>query len=279
MTTVLVQNICDLLESLAPASLAEPWDNIGLLAGSPETPVSSILVGLDPVDALIDEAVEKKADLIITHHPVIFHPLKALRTDQPVGRILARALANGITMIASHTNLDAAENGVNDILADRLGLDGSLPLTPNDTDHAHGLGRVGKLSRPLAGQEFLTLLLDALGLSQVRLAGAVPETVTKIAVCGGSGDDLTRTAFNAGADIYITGEIKLSTARWAEAAGFCVVDAGHYATEAPVVEHLVKIISAQLNTQGRHLPVLASTRQTDHFTLFHHPLQPGKLQP
>lgn len=279
MGSLSVKNICDLLEDLAPTSLAEPWDNVGLLVGSPASPVSGILVGLDPVVSLIDEAVAMQADVVITHHPVIFHPLHALRTDRPIGGLLAAALSAGITMIACHTNLDSAANGVNDILAARLALKKTRPLETRAAGNGHGMGRIGSLATPVAGDVFLARVLDALGISHVRFAGELPERIATVAVCGGSGDDFTQAAFEAGADIYLTGEIKLSTARWAEEAGFCVVDAGHYATELPVVEHLAGMISLQLKKQGHHLPVAASARQKDPFHIFHHPIQTGKKQP
>lgn len=279
MGSLSAQNICDLLEGLAPTFLAEPWDNVGLLVGNPASPVSGILVGLDPVAALLDEAVALQADLIITHHPVIFHPLHCLRTDQVMGGLLASALSAGITMVACHTNLDSAANGVNDILAARLALQAKRPLKTHTADNGCGMGRIGTLATPVAGDAFLSRVLAALGVSQVRFAGRLPESVATVAVCGGSGDDFTQAAFDAGADIYLTGEIKLSTARWVEEAGFCVVDAGHYATELPVVEHLAGMISRHLKKQGHHLPVAASIRQKDPFHIFHHPMQTGKQQP
>jgi len=279
MGSLSTKDICDLLEDLAPTSLAEPWDNVGLLVGNPASPVSSILVGLDPVGALLDEAVAIQADLIITHHPVIFHPLHALRTDLPMGGLLARALSAGITMVACHTNLDSAVNGVNDILAARLALKATRPLKTHAADNGCGIGRIGTLATPVAGEAFLSRVLDALGVAHVRFSGKLPERIATVAVCGGSGDDFTQAAFDAGADLYLTGEIKLSTARWAEEAGFCVVDAGHYATELPVVGHLAGIISLHLKKQGHHLPVAASTRQKDPFHIFHHPMQTGKQQP
>jgi putative NIF3 family GTP cyclohydrolase 1 type 2 len=137
-------------------------------------------------------------------------------------------------------------DGVSDILARQLGLDSLVPLQPTGREENIGYGRLGTLAEPLAGPDFLARLQDILNLPVLPVAGQVPEMISKVAVCGGSGSDLAETAFNAGADVYITAEIKHATARWAEAGNLCIIDGSHFATEniiiRPLAARLQKIL-------------------------------------
>jgi dinuclear metal center YbgI/SA1388 family protein len=250
-----IKDILRTLESLAPASLAEKWDNVGLLVGSTENSASGILIGLDPTNTLIDEAIALGADTIITHHPVIFKPLSAIDTSDPVGRLLQKTLSHNISIIACHTNLDSAVNGVNDILASGLGLSRLEPLQPIPESGAglNGLGRIGSYPQPLPAKEFLRRLFELLHLETLNIAGSLPETISTVAVCGGSGSDLAPLAHDRGADVYLSAEIKHSTAIWANESGFAVIDGTHYATEKPVTFYLadkLREIAAEQNWQS-----------------------------
>ncbi len=238
--TTQIKDILKALNKLAPFNLAEEWDNVGLLVGNAENTVSSILVGLDPTLGLVDEAISRKANTIITHHPVIFHPLPAITTNTPSGKLLERALSNHINIIACHTNFDSAEDGVSDVLARALGLTNLQPLIATDPKNSTtGLGRVGILTKKKQGKAFLESLHSVLQIPLLQIAGPLPEYITKVAVCGGSGSDFAEAAWKSGADLYLSAEIKHSTARWAEEANFCIIDGTHYATEYKIVEHIV----------------------------------------
>ncbi|MGW8195306.1 MAG: Nif3-like dinuclear metal center hexameric protein, partial [Desulforhopalus sp.] len=132
--TVKIKDILDCLNLEAPFRLAEPWDNVGLLVGNPEQEVTAILAGLDPTNRLVDEAISKNMNTVITHHPVIFKPLPTINTGDPSGRLLEKALSNRISIIGCHTNFDSAEEGVSDVLALRLGLENLSPLVPAKDD-------------------------------------------------------------------------------------------------------------------------------------------------
>jgi len=240
--TVSIKDIIAGLDQEAPFSLAEDWDNVGLLVGSPEQEVHSVLIGLDPTNALLDEAIARGADTIISHHPVIFRPLPNINTASPEGRILEKALSHHIAIIACHTNLDSAREGVSDILAARLGLLELTPLLPvaGENEQGTGLGRIGIYRKPLAIAEFIEKALEVLGLPVLPVAGPLPETVTKVAVCGGSGSDLAEPAYRCGADIYLTAEVKHNIARWAEERDFCIIDGSHYGTEQLAVQLLAQ---------------------------------------
>ena len=268
-TAVTIDRILNTLGNLAPFSLAEEWDNVGLLVGDPASTVTGILVGLDPTIELLDEAIASGANLLITHHPIIFSALKSIRTDQPAGALIAKAINNQVAVIACHTNLDVVPNGVSHVLAQSLGL---IDLTPLDCGAAStvelGFGRVGNLPAPVAPKIFLANLCAVLGLSAVSVAGPLPEVISRVAVCGGSGSDLAAAAHACGAQIYITGEVKHHLARWAEEANFCLIDAGHYATEHLVSESLATQLSAVLAGQAIDIPVRATEKQKNPFSFF-----------
>jgi len=242
--TVSIKDIIAALDREAPFSLAEDWDNVGLLVGSPEQEIRSVLIGLDATNALLDEAIARGADTIISHHPVIFRPLPNINTATPEGQILQKALTNHISIIACHTNLDSAREGVSDILASRLGLVELTPLLPAAGGSAAGagLGRVGIYREPLAIADFIERALEVLDLPVLPVAGPLPMTVKKVAVCGGSGSDLAEPAYVSGADIYLTAEVKHNIARWAEERDFCIIDGSHYGTE----QHAVRLLADKL---------------------------------
>ena len=272
-----VKNLLETLDKIAAFGLAELWDNVGLMVGDPDQQIQGILIALDPTGEVLAEAKECGADCIITHHPLIFHPLKAIYTNQPLGRFLRRALENEISIIGCHTNLDQAVGGVNDVLAKSLGMVEPSVLAPSrkDQDTAEnsaasdiGFGRIGRLAEPLSRKAFIERLCAFFNLPALRVAGQIPEEVNTVAVCGGSGSDLAEAAFAGGAQVYVTGEVKHSTARWVEASGFSIIDAGHFATENPVVESLVKRITDVFAEQGISVPVQPSAKQQDPFVYY-----------
>jgi dinuclear metal center YbgI/SA1388 family protein len=278
-TNLTVKDLLEILDKIAAFGLAEQWDNVGLMVGDPGRQIQGVLVALDPTEEVLAEAGECAADCIITHHPLIFNPLKAIYTDQPLGRFLSQALKNEISVIGCHSNLDQAVGGVNDVLATSLGMVNARVLAPtgNDQDAAEspaaldiGFGRVGRLAETLSRKAFIERLCAVFNLPGLRVAGRIPADISTVAVCGGSGSELAEAALARGAQVYITGEVKHSTARWAEASGFCIIDAGHFATENPVVKSLVKVLEGVFAERGVSIPVRPSAKQQDPFT-YHQP--------
>lgn len=274
--TVRVKDILENLNLEAPFSLAEPWDNVGLLVGNPNQKVTIVLVGLDPTIRLVDEAIAKGANTIITHHPVIFKPLPSINTDEPGGRLLEKALSNRISIIGCHTNFDSAENGVSDYLASQLGLSNLSPLVSRSDDaSAHtGLGRIGSYPIPISDGDFLTRLLGTLQLPSVQTAGKLPEIISTVAVCGGSGSDLAQVAFSLGADVYLSAEIKHSTAIWAVESDFCIIDGTHYATEKPAVTLLVDKLKEAGDRLSWKIEIIQTEEESHPFVLMDKDYQP-----
>ncbi len=246
------------INQFAPFALAEEWDNVGLLLGSPDREVNSVLLGLDPSLPLLKEAISRGADTLITHHPLIFRPLSSVTLTTPVGVFLECALANSINVIACHTNFDSAAEGVSDALAACLQLENVKPLhrTVYSGMENTGHGRIGTFSSPLSSAEFLQRVCEVLGVQGVMTAGTLPEKIETVALCGGSGSDLAEEALNQQADVYLTAEIKHSTARWAEDSGFCVIDGTHYGTEQPAVALLAEKLENLNRTSGWNLEIL-----------------------
>ena len=261
------QLIMNALERIAPRRLAEDWDNPGLLVGSYAQQVGRILVALDVDDAVVAEAIERKADLIVAHHPAIFRGIKQLRTDLPLGRRLAALLTHGIAAIAAHTNLDVARGGVNDVLAERLGLEklSAFVITHQEDGVTESLGRMGTLSASMRIEDFARAVRERLGVSHVRLAAAAARPVRRVAVCGGAGAEFIDNAVRLGADVYVTGDVKYHDAQRAVEQGMHIIDAGHFGTEVPVLPVLAEHLRTELASEHGEIEIFVTDTQRDVF--------------
>jgi len=261
VSPIKLKDILAYVGQFAPWELAEPWDNVGLMVGNPDQEATGVLIALDPTRQVIEEAILKKANIILTHHPLIFHPLKSINTATPIGQFLKKALAHDIAVVSCHTNLDIISDGVSDALARVLYLHNTRPLTLTGNRPDQGFGKVGNLPKPMQGKAFIHFVAQRLQLEAMMIAGPLPATVSTIAVCGGSGSDLAEAALQGGADVYITAELKHSVARWAEDNGLCVIDAGHFATENIIIPFLLARMTAFFAENHNPAPVMASQRQ------------------
>lgn len=233
------KDIFDYIQQFAPLSLAMPYDNCGILVGDSEKEVSKVVVTLDITSEVIDEAVSKGAELIISHHPIIFSPLKAVEIDSCVYKLIQ----NGITALCMHTNLDLSqENGVNITLGKALGLEnisvveGECLLT-------------GELQTELSAKEFALYVKERLDCRGVRFTKG-KKSIKKVAVACGAGGDYVFNCEKLGADAFVTGEIKHHQIIKANEIGLTVVDAGHYKTEDVIIPVLVRLLSEKFaNTE------------------------------
>lgn len=368
--TVRIQDVGGLINRLYPQVLAEDWDNVGLQLGDPAAVVERILVCLDVEEQTIARAEEIGAQLVISHHPLIYRPLKKITPGDEAGRTIFRALGQGIAVISAHTNLDRAKEGLNDWLAARLGLQQTVPLEQSITDllklvvfvpvghektvmealfaagsgeigaydscsfrtagigsfrggegtspfigepgkteeteelrietvlpavlagkvvtkmlKAHpyeevafdlfplanqrndvGLGRIGILDTPVALADFASFVKQALGLSQLRMAGSCKGLVKKVAVCGGSGASLLSNALRQGADCLVTGDVKYHDAQRARAEGLALIDAGHFGTEILMVKQMSKQLRRAAADQQWALEIIEMTGEEDPFS-------------
>ncbi len=352
-----IQDLVGLLHSLYPPALAEEWDNVGLQVGDAAAELKSVLICLDPTEKALDAAVEAGVQAIVAHHPLLFRPLRSLVPVDETGRVLFRAVREGVAILCAHTNLDRGRDGLNDWLAARLGVESTKPLAAGgellklvvfvptgyespvaealfaagagevgnydrcsfrssgtgtfrpgpgtepflgragETEavrelrletvlpreaasravdrmlKAHpyeevaydliplanrrsdvGLGRIGRLARPVALEEFAGQVKELLGGSALRLVGDAGRKVTKVALCGGSGSSLLAEAVRQGADVLVTGDVKYHEARSAESQGIALIDAGHFATERLMVAGLATVL--RRGAEKRGLPIV-----------------------
>ena len=261
------QVVMNALERIAPRHLAEDWDNTGLLVGSYAQKVERILVALDVDDIVVAEAIERSADMIVAHHPAIFRGMKQLRTDLPLGRRLAALLTHSIAVAAAHTNLDITRGGVNDVLAERLGLEklSGFIMVEQADGSAESLGRIGTLPAPVAIDDFAHSVCKRLGVSHVRLVRAADRPVRRVAVVGGAGAEFIDTAVRRGADVYVTGDVKYHEAQRAAEQGMHLIDAGHFGTEVPVLPVLADLLRAELAAEHGTVEILVTEKQRDVF--------------
>lgn len=372
MITPRVADIVGITNKIAPSQYAEAWDNVGLQVGDPVAPVSRIMVALDPGSPAVEAAIETRCNLLVTHHPLIFTPLKKITASDQTGRLAMRALKNDLAVISLHTNYDIASGGVNDLLAGRLGVQGGLPLRITGSDEylklvlfvpkgfearllaalspfqaalgnyrdcsyqvdgvgrftpvpgaapfvgevgrpqeepesrlellipreringavaalkgahpyeepafdvypvlnqgaARGLGRIGTLAEATSAGEFALEVKKALEASGVRLVGDPGRRVKKVALCGGSGASLLHDAARQGADLLVTGDLKYHEAREAEALGVAVIDAGHFATELPMVQGLADALRRALEIKRFETEVVAYQGEREPFSFW-----------
>ena len=256
-----VKDILTFVESLAPNYMKMNWDNVGLLCGRKERPVKKVLVALDPFRSVIEEAIEIGADLIVTHHPLIFgEEVKAVNEDTETGRCLLLLMENGIAAINAHTNLDLAPGGINDVLAQVLGLSNIEVLSPDGTDTSgrpYGLLRAGDVAeQPLS--DFLTTVKEKLGCDGLRYCdGGKP--VRRVAVGGGSCGGAFAEAAAHGCDTLVTADVKYNQFRSAYEAGINLIDAGHFHTESPTMP----ILTEKLRSAFPEVEVIFSENHTD----------------
>ena len=243
---ITVNDILQYIESLAPRAMKESWDNVGLLCGSAKQEVKKIMVALDPFESVCREAAAWGADLLVTHHPVIFQPAKSVTDDDGVGRALLQLIRNDISAINAHTNLDCTPGGVNDVLAGKVGLADVAVLNPkgvNDAGMPWGLLRHGVVETQTLNN-FLAHVKSSLGCDGLRYVDGGKQ-VHHVAVGGGSCAGALREVADAGCDTFVTADVRYNQFWDAAELGINLIDAGHFCTENPVVAVLAEKLQAQ----------------------------------
>lgn len=237
---------------IAPRECAQEWDNIGLLAGRPDWEVRKVLVALDITESVVEEAGRWGAELIVSHHPVIFHGQKTVTDRDVVGRRLLALIEGGISAICMHTNLDCAEGGVNDVLAQALGIREPEQFT------GEGVGRCGWLEGPVALPDFVRLVSRTLGCNGVRYADA-GRPVYRVAVGGGACGEFEDAAIAAGCDTFVTSDLSYHQFLDAGANGINLIDAGHFPTEDLICAKLIDYLAGRF--PGLNIRKSASHRE------------------
>ncbi|SKC68920.1 Nif3-like dinuclear metal center hexameric protein [Krasilnikoviella flava] len=267
-STPVLRDVVAVLEDLYPPATAEGWDAVGLVVGDPAAPVGKILFAVDPVAAVVDEAITWGADLLVTHHPLFLRPVHSVAATTFKGDVVHQLVRAGCGLYVAHTNADAAPRGVADALADLVGITDRRPLVAGaDTDSdtavgaARGIGRVGRLAEPTTLGAFAERVAAALPATAqgVRVAGDLSAPVTTAAVVGGSGDSLFDAVRAAAVDVYVTADLRHhpaselreraefeAGATGAGAATPFLVDVAHFASEWPWLAYAAEDVVARL---------------------------------
>lgn len=260
-----VREIYQYLDGLAPFSLQMDFDNAGFLVGRGDRQVTRLLVSLDITEEVVAEAAELGCQLIVSHHPVIFFPAKSITDADPTGRILLSLAERQIAAVCAHTNLDAVHGGVNDALAQKLGLVQIEQLKQDGVDASgrpYGIGRIGNTAGvPMYAPAFAAFVKEALGANGVRYVDA-RRPVRRVAVGGGACADMLKDALSMGCDTFVTADVKYNGFLDAKALGVNLIDAGHYPTEQVVVPVLAKWLESgfpkvEILTTQRHKEVFS----------------------
>ena len=247
-----ISEVIDYLEDIAPLDLQESYDNAGLIVGDASKQVTKVIVCLDSIEAVVDEAIEIGANLIIAHHPIIFSGLKQLTGKSYIERTVIKAIKHDIAIYAIHTNLDNVhQNGVNQKICNKLGLINCSILLPKGPVPDIGSGMIGELTNELDLMSFLDHVKRSLNLNVIKYTQALLNPIKKVAVCGGSGSFLTEIAKKEGADVFISADYKYHQFFDADNE-LVILDIGHYESEYYTIELINELLNQKFTTFAAH---------------------------
>ena len=259
-----VRQVVEVLEQRYPPEIAADWDAIGLVCGSPDNWVTSIVFAVDPVLAVVQEAIDCGAEMIITHHPLFLHGVHSVAATTARGAVVEELIRNGISLYAAHTNADHARPGVSDALASALGVVDVQPIDPLASDSQLGTGRKGRLPTPMSLRDFADQVAKALPATNVgiKIAGDQSAIVSTVGVCGGAGDSLL--PFVGDLDVYVTSDLRHHRAQDHLADSACaLIDVPHWAGEWPWLPVAAAQLAADLAAGGASVELRVSAVVTD----------------
>ena len=239
-----VRDIAAAIESFAPLALQESYDNAGLIVGRMDDDVHKALLAVDVTEEVIAEAVAEGCDMIITHHPIIFHAMKRFNSASQTERCVEEAIRRGIVLYAAHTNLDSTPDGMSWRVAQMLGLENIAVMQPTNTEGA-GFGVVGELAEAMPSAEFMRRVMERFDVKALRHSDVVKAEISKVAICTGSGGSLIDDARKSGADIYLTADLRYNDFMRHENA-IILADMGHFESEYCAIQILFDILSKKI---------------------------------
>ena len=239
-----VSEITAVIEAFAPLSLQESYDNAGLIVGRPDDEVHKALLAVDVTEEVLAEAVAEGCDMVITHHPIVFHAMKRFNSASQTERCVEEAIRRGIVLYAAHTNLDSTPDGMSWRVAQMLGLENVSVMQPTNAEGA-GFGVVGELPTPEKSGDFMRRVMECFDVKALRHSDVVKSEIRKVAICTGSGGSLIDDARKAGADIYLTADLRYNDFMWHENA-IILADMGHFESEYCAIQILFDILSKKI---------------------------------
>lgn len=259
-----VKDFRAVMEKYAPNELKESYDNVGLMVGDPENNINSILVALDCTLDVIDEAIDKQCNLIFTHHPLLFIKPSSITSETLQGKKIIKLIKNDISLYSSHTNLDVAHNGLNDLVTKLLGYDKWEVIEPYHDKNAKtsnlGIGRLVTLEEPIILSEMCNKVKSSLNIPCLRYSGREEMLIERVAIVNGSGEDYFETAKNMGAQCIITGDTTYHFVSDLEEQDIAIIDAGHYPTEWAPMKLLTAIMKKEFTGIGEDVPIVISEK-------------------
>lgn len=247
-----VHELTEYLESIAPIQLQEAYDNSGLIVGNPAMEIKGVLCSLDCTEAVIQEAIDLKCNVVVSHHPILFYGLKKINGSHYVEKALIKAIKNDIALYAIHTNLDnVLTHGVNEKIAQRIGLKNLEILKPKDNQMMIGSGVLGEFKKPVGSYDFLDSLKVRMQCHTIRHSAIIKPMVQRIAICGGAGSFLIREAISKGADLFLTADLKYHEF-FESNDQIILADIGHFESEQFTIELLYGLISQKFRNFATH---------------------------
>lgn len=260
MTQLLVRDVVKALDELYPPQLQQEWDVCGLNVGSMDSPVKKILFTIDVTKSVVEQAIAENVELIVSHHPLILHPISLISEQSLKGEIVSKLIRANISLFNAHTNADAAPGGVNDALAEALGLENTKAFNESK------MGRVGELKQPMQLTDFAKVVKNALPKTQssLSISGDLNRQIKKVAVCSGAGDSLLSEVRDLKVDVYVTADLRHHPAQDnKELMGPALISVSHWASEWPWLEKCQTNLKAKLKNQGLEVETLVSNINTD----------------
>ncbi|MDB4439411.1 Nif3-like dinuclear metal center hexameric protein [Planctomicrobium sp.] len=241
-----LKQIIEFLEDFAPLELAEEWDNVGLLVGDESAEIERVITCLTITPDVVQEAIQTKANLIVAHHPMMFRAVNKLTSRSIDGKMLLDLIQNRIAVYSPHTAFDSAAKGINQKLAEDLGLTKLAPIRSIEHERLpaeSGSGRYGELPKPISLEELLEKTKQVMSVPHLQYVGEMGSTITKVAVACGAAAQYLSDARQLGCEVLITGEARFHGCLEARSTGMSLIVAGHYATERPAVEELANVLN------------------------------------
>ncbi len=255
---VKVNEILKFLTEFAPLEYAESYDNVGLLVGDREKEINKIMITLDADVLVAQDALDKNCDLIVSHHPLIFNPIKRIVTDDATSDTIIKLIKNDISLISMHTNFDSVESGLCDLFLDKIAKTKNRKAL--DNDNINGCGRIAELDKKIKLKDLITKVKNEFNIDTLKYVGNFNKEIKKIALCNGGGADFIYNAKESGADVYISGDFKYHHARFAYENNISLIEVPHYNAEIIFCEYMKKILEKQF---GNKIDICVTDKNVD----------------